>query len=783
MQAERPRTSVVDWLFPAIPLALTTYFASFVASVADGATHSFGWEWVPSLGVNFDFYLDGLSLVFALLISGIGACVFTYAPGYFGDHRDRFRLYGWLLLFMLSMLGLVLSNNLITLFIFWELTSITSYMLIGFKHESATARAAALQALLVTGMGGLALLAGLLILGGTVDSYELTTLLTSGEKIAGSPLLTPMLILIFLGAFTKSAQFPFHFWLPNAMEAPTPVSAYLHSATMVKAGVYLVARLSPAMQEIPAWGTTLMFFGAVTAVVGGGLALLQSDLKRVLAYSTVAALGTLMLLLGFGTPLAAKATVVVLVCHSLYKGGLFLIAGAIDHCAGTRDVRKLGGLAPLLPWLTFAGILAGASMAGVPPLGGFLAKEIAYEASLELTGLGRIVLCLVFLTSVAFVAVAGCVVVRPFFGRSNRVESLVHPSNWRLGFPTVILGVLSLSVGCFPDSFGSYFVNPVLQSIDASAKPVHLKLWHGFTLPLGLSVLTLLGGVAVYVNQFRLLKLADRFRWLDAWGPAATYEFLLEGMKKTAAWQTHLLQNGKLRVYLTVVLISFASLVGYEVFDQIQIPEGSKWIDIRLYELFIPVLIISSSVMIVRTSSRLAAVCALGVIGYAVAMLFVMYGAPDLAMTQLAIETLTVILFVFVIYQLPRFKTISSRASRLRDAALAGIVGIVMTVVVLAATSAHVPSRVTPFFVENSLTQAKGRNFVNVTLVDFRGLDTLGEIVVLAVAALGIYSLVQLVVEPSSSATRPELSGTRIFPALQSSKRDLPNEPREGGES
>jgi multicomponent Na+:H+ antiporter subunit A len=740
----RLAAALAEVLLPLVPLAIFAALARLVLPVSEGETFTAAWGWVPSLEVDLSFHVDGLGLLFALLISGIGVLIFAYAPGYLGRHPDRFRLYVWLLLFMGSMLGLVLANNIIMLFVFWELTSITSYMLIGFQHDSEKARAAAWQALLVTGLGGLALLAGLVLLGHAGGSYELTSLLNEGERVREHPLLLPIVLLILLGAFTKSAQFPFHFWLPAAMEAPTPVSAYLHSATMVKAGVYLVARLTPAFSGVVFWDTSVAVIGTLTALTGAALALQQSDLKRILAYSTVSALGTLMLLFAIATPLALKGAVVFLLCHCLYKGGLFLVAGAVDHCAGSRNVHQLGGLFGTLPVLAVAACLTGLSMAGLPPAGGFLAKELVYDASLKLSGGAQLILAAMFVVGMAFVAVACLVVVRPFFGPRSSPAQSVHGAGWRLAFPPLLAGLIGLAIGLLPGFFGDYVVGPAVAAVQGDAKAVTLKLWHGFNLPLLLSVVTVIAGGALYFQLPRLQAVGARLQPLVAWGPAACYEWSLRALQTIAYWQTRILQDGRLRVYLMTVLLTFIGLVGFELVHHIRFPTGGPSFEVQLYELIIPVLILCATVMALRSASRLAAVCALGVIGYAMAMLFVMFGAPDLAMTQLAIETLTVILFVFVIYRLPRFTAFSGAGSRVRDAVLATCAGGVMTAVVWAATLAHAPSRVSQYFADNSLTAAKGKNMVNVILVDFRGLDTLGEITVLAVAALGILALMRL---------------------------------------
>ena len=744
-----------------LPLVLTVWLASFIMPVSSGETFRYVWNWVPSFDVALSFQIDGLSLVFGLLITGIGTLIFIYAPGYFGNHPDRGRLYVWLTFFMGAMLGLVLASNLITLFVFWELTSITSYMLIGFKHESAKARAAALQALLVTGLGGLSLLAGLLLMGQIGGSYEMPVLMENRQLLQNSPLIVPAVILILLGAFTKSAQFPFHFWLPGAMEAPTPVSAYLHSATMVKAGVYLVARLSPTLGGIPAWDLTITVVGGVTAVVGGVLALGQNDLKKILAYSTVSALGTLMLLFALGTPLAIKGAIVFLICHAFYKAALFLVAGTVDHCAGTRDIRELGGMARPLPLLAVAAALAALANAGVPPFGSFLAKEVIYDAAIQLTQWSFYVTVAAFIANVAFVVVALLIVYRPFFANHANAEQAIehakgHPASWRLSGPPLLLGLLGLSIGLVPGDFAEYFAGPAVTAVAGEVVPVKLKLWHGFNLPLAISVVTFASGAVLYGLLNRLIGLVAPLSVLAKYGPATVYQKILSLVLAFASWQTGVLQNGQLRVYLLIVLTAFVGLVGFELADHIELPTGGPLLELRLYELIIPALIFFATLLAISTSSRLTAVCALGVIGYAMALLFVMYGSPDLAMTQLAIETLTVILFVFVIYRLPRFKQFSQLGSRVRDGLVACLGGAVMSAVVWAATLAHAPSRLTPFFAENSLAVAKGRNMVNVILVDFRGIDTLGEITVISVAAMGIYALMRL--RLSSSQPLDQLS-------------------------
>ena len=752
-----------SWLF-LLPLAV---FVAILFRLPEAKeTSILSWDWVPSLGVTFSLRLDGLSLLFGTLISGIGTLIFTYAPGYMGQHRDRWRLYSWLAVFMFAMLGVVFSENLLLVFVFWELTSVSSYMLIGFKHESAEARASALQALLVTGLGALALVAGILMLGQIVGSYEISSVLSHSEALRTHPLSDTCLLLILLGAVTKSAQFPFHFWLPSAMVAPTPVSAYLHSATMVKAGVFLVARLLPACSGLPIWDHTLIVIGGVTAVVAAVIAVTETDLKRILAFSTVSSLGLMMMLLGEGSPLAVKAALVLIVCHSFYKAALFMVAGTIDKRCGTRDIRRLSQLSRTMPWLSLAAGLAALSQAGIPPAGGFLAKELTYEAGLAAATLKFVVLLASFGANVAFVAIAGLVAVRPFYGSAPRhaapsTLSAVSPAiGIRLVLPSLILGGL----GLMPTLLAKPLFAPAYAAVLPAAEPLKLKLWHGINLPLGMSILTVVFGVvlALAVRPRRILHW--RFLRASKWSPGAIYRYGLTGLQSFAAWQTRIVQPQRLTAGVFVVLVVFAVLVISDFVDHIQVPPIGTLIDLRIYELFIPALIFVAIGLIITTKSRIAAVCGLGVIGYAIAMLFVMYGAPDLAMTQFAIETLTVVLFVFVLTRLPRFARFSTRRARRRHLLLAIVGGSVMAAVTWAATAAHVPSRLSGYFAENSLPLAKGRNLVNVILVDFRGLDTLGETVVLSVAAIGVFALIRIG-RAAETGPSTEAEGERVRPA------------------
>lgn len=741
----------IGWLIALLPLALTIYFASLIERIVAGNTLAVSYAWVPSFGVNLSFYIDGLSLVFALLISGIGTLVMIYAGGYLANHPQLGRFYLYILMFMTAMLGVVLADNIITLFVFWELTSLSSYLLIGFNHRQTNARASALQALLITGSGGLALLAGLILLGQVGGSWEMSTLLSRGDIIQAHPLYVPILLLILLGAFTKSAQFPFHIWLPNAMAAPTPVSAYLHSATMVKAGVFLLARLSPVLGGTLIWLYGVTAVGAITMLVGAYLAWQQTDLKRILAYSTVSALGTLVMLLGLNTAVAVKAAVVFLIVHSLYKGALFMAAGAVDHETGTRDISKLGGLRRLMPVTFIAVGLAALSMAGALPLFlGYIGKKLIYEATLNAPNAAVLLTGAVVLANALTVVVAGLVAYRPFFGQKGNTPKKAHeapPSMW-LG-PVLLssLGLLLVMVLEFvPDSlFKPFLVSSATAILAGELAEVKLAAWSGFNLIFALSLLTLAAGLAIYAGRSSLRRFTQQFDGAAAIGPERGYDTALNGLKSLAAAQTQVLQHGHLRFYIMTIMLFTAGLVGYPLIAKGGLSIAGNWTTVWFYEGMLAAIIIMATLAAVVSKSRLATIAALGIVGYGIAVLFVLFGAPDLAMTQLAVETLTVIILALTLYHLPKFSRFPGKLAQGRDAVVALTVGGLVTLLTLTALTVPMQSRLAPFFAENSATLAKGRNIVNVILVDFRALDTLGEITVLAVAAIGIYALLKQV--------------------------------------
>ena len=731
-------------IFSILPATLFIFFASKIPQVVAHNTITQSYNWIPSLGINLSFTLDGLSLFFALLITGFGLFIFLYANSYLKGHKyfDRFFIY--LYLFMSSMLGLVLSENLISMFVFWELTSLTSYLLIGFYNESETSRKNALQAMLVTVFGGLAMMAGIILTGIVTGSYQFSELLNSSDIIKEHAWYTPALLLLLIGAFTKSAQFPFHFWLPNAMAAPAPVSAYLHSTTMVKAGIYLLARISPIFGNTPEWQTILTTVGGITMLTGALLAIQYTDLKKILAYTTISALGIMVFLIGIGTTLAIQAAMVFLLAHALYKGTLFLVTGNIDHETGTREVNELSGLSKKMPYTAYAAMLAAMSMAGVLPFFGFIAKEILYEAAIHFSAGNILIIAAVFLTGAIFCALAIEIGYAIFFGRPKETPKKAHEA------PKLMLAgpMLFATLGLIGGLFAEFLIQPLLGS---SAKVVlnvehvlKLSLWHGFTLVLGLSLATILVGYLLYRVRFRIRYIAKKIQPAYKYGPAAGYQKLIPGLLSVATAQTRFFQNGNLRNYISTIVGFFSVLIiatvfikelNFDIWNRI-----TSISDIRIYEAVIIALIGIAFYVIVTSKSRLTTLVSLGVLGYGIAIIFLFYGAPDVAMTQFLIETLTVVLFVLILHRLPSF-IIKHKFSGWGYLVLSVVFGMVMTYLLLLVTDHPVQSELRSFFAQNSYPLGKGKNVVNVILVDFRQLDTMGEIAVLGIAAIGIYAM------------------------------------------
>ncbi len=732
--------SFTGWVLALLPASLFVYFCQFIEPVGSGEVLRFSTEWIPSAGINLSFYVDGLSLLFALLISGIGTFIVLYAAAYLKRHADLGRFLMFILMFMGSMLGLVLSDNVVTLFVFWELTSITSFLLIGFNHDKAKSRRAAVQALAVTGGGGLALLAGLLLMAHVGGSMELSELLAQGDLFKENPLYLSILILVLAGAFTKSAQAPFHFWLPNAMEAPTPVSAFLHSATMVKAGVYLLARMNPGLGGTEIWQVLLVVFGGATFLIGSFLALRNTDLKLILAQTTVASLGLLVLLIGLGHDKAIQAAMAYLLAHALFKGALFMAAGSVDHGTGTRDVSKLSGLARAMPLTAAASLIAALSMSGLPPFFGFIAKEFAYKASLDGPWTLEVTSVLVIGNALLFAA-AFLVGAKPFFGSPGETPKQPKEGSVSLWLGPIVLSVLGLIAGPGNDIADSYFVGPAASAVRGGAMEVDLYLWGGIELPLALSAATIALGALVFAVSSSLRRALNSL-FGKVWGPDQGYDQFMDGLMGLARALTGVLQTGSLRRYL---LISFGIVAAALIAPTLVLGEALERPIIPPADFYIwgvGVLTVIGGLAIVLARSRLVAILSTGVLGLAVAFVFLLFGAPDLAFTQLMVETLSVVILALVIMRLPvDGKDWRGAPRALRDIPIAATIGVAVTVLLFSITSQPLDLTLSEYFAERSYTEAYGRNIVNVILVDFRALDTFGEIAVVVIAGVAVLGL------------------------------------------
>lgn len=700
-------------------------FASLVPAVAAGGAPTLVVPWVPALGVEAAFRLDGLGLAFALLVTGIGALILLYAATYFQSDRRLRSLLLTLSAFEIAMLGVVTADDLVTLFVFWEATTITSWLLVGFDHERASARAAALQALVVTAAGGLALLAGLLLMGEAGGSWRLSGL----GPLQTAPAYPLILGLVVFAAFAKSAQWPFHFWLPNAMAAPTPVSAYLHSATMVKAGVYLLARVAPTLGGTSLWQGLLVPAGAATMLLGAIWALRQTDLKLMLAWTTLMALGLMTLLLGIGTPAAVTAAVGFLVVHALYKAALFLAVGMIEKGAGSRSYPDLGGLRRVMPVTTSVVALAAAAMAGLPPFLGFIAKELVYESSSGSVALTAAVL----LANALMVACAGMVAFRPFAGVQRSSNPRPGDPGWGLRLGPLVLAALGLGFGLLPMLAEAWLIAPMHRSVAGVPLEGHLALWHGLGLSLGLSVATWALGLGLYLGLDRLrdgLAAAEpRLPRTEGW-----YDAAMAGLFAAARRVTTATQTGRATGYLRVTFAALAVLIwGALVSGPIAWPSLAALGAATFIDWAIIAIVLASIVIVLTTHSRLTAIAALGGVGTGIAFIFILYGATDVAMTQLFVEILIVVFLGLAMVRLP---TAGDLPFRRGDALVAAVLGLGATVSVLAVLGTPLDLYLSQFFEARSYPEAHGRNIVNVILVDFRGFDTLGEISVIVIAAI-----------------------------------------------
>ena len=737
--------NAAGWVFALFPLGGFVYYLSLLPGINAGALVTERFAWLPVYDLDLSFYIDGFSILFSLIVLGIGTFILVYAGYYMRPYPMKGRFMGYLVFFMASMLGVVVSGNLITLFVFWELTSISSYLLIGYFHEKPEARSAALQALLITGFGGLALLGGFVLMGIPYGTYEIQAMLADPGLIRDSNLYLPALLLVLAGAFTKSAQFPFHFWLPGAMAAPSPVSAFLHSATMVKAGVFLLARLNPIMGGTELWYILLSAFGAATMVAGAWLSITQTDLKRILAYTTVSALGTLVLLIGTGTQYAINAMIIFLVVHALYKGTLFMMAGNIEKVSGTRDITRLGGLFPFMPRAAVIMGLALVSMAGIPPLLGFIGKELIYEAKVQAPNWRFLVIAASFFTNVVMVFLSLRLWFDVFAGKSPGYAKPPHEPSTALVLGPFFLVLASLVLGLFPTSIATPLTSSAVLAVSPGIEAVKLRIWHGFNLILLLSALTVLSGALAYRYRHRLIALAEKVnlryfaREFSRMFTASIDRFLVFTKRQTGN-----IQHGYHRFYMMTLFVVASLLVWGVIWRSDPLMLELDFSQMPLNLVAVVVLIIAAALSAVMAHSRLIALIATGVIGFGITIIFIAFSGVDLAITMIMVEVLMVILAVAVLYHLPRYVKYSGTGARMRDGLVATLVGGFMMVLVLQAGTSQLDTPISEFFKEKSYSEAFGRNVVNVILVDFRALDTLGEITVIAIAALGIFSMIRL---------------------------------------
>jgi multicomponent K+:H+ antiporter subunit A len=718
---------------------------SQAGAVLGGETLHAAADWIPALGWNASLMLDGLGLLFALLILGIGLLIVVYARSYLPESDGLGRFYCYLLLFMGAMLGVVIADNMLVLVAFWELTSISSFLLIGYWQHTREGREGARMALAVTGAGGLALLGGVLILGSIVGSYDLSVVLQARALVQAHSLHGFALGLVLLGAFTKSAQFPFHFWLPHAMAAPTPVSAYLHSATMVKAGVFLLARMSPIFAGTEGWLLLVGGAGLATMLLAAYWAIFKTDLKALLAYSTISHLGLITFLLGIGSPLAAVAAVFHILNHCAFKAALFMTAGIVDHETGTRDIRLLGGLNALMPVTTLLATIAAVSMAGAPPLNGFLSKEMLLEESLHVH-VGSLpawlVPTLVTLAALLSVVYSIRLIRETFFGR--RPESYPRtphepPRGMRL--PVEILVVLCVVIGLFPAALAQPLVASAATAAAVGEVPeFHLALWHGLNLPLLMSMIALAGGAVLYGARLRLFAIQGALPRVVA---KRLYDGSLTILYNMASAVTFRLQNGSLQQYL-LLLLGTALVFGAWPFWRLGIPAlGPTQTPADATTLVAwAMLVVAAVATAAFHRRRLVALVILGVVGLVVTLGFVHFSAPDLALTQVSVEFVTIVMILMALQLLPKQTPRESGAGRrTRDLLIAGIAGVGVTGITWAILTRPLET-ISDYYLETSVPGGGGHNVVNVILVDFRGFDTFGEISVLAIAALGIYALV-----------------------------------------
>jgi multicomponent K+:H+ antiporter subunit A len=762
LQQGRPSMSQLSWLLALAPAAAFILLLSLTSQVNQGQVLSWSIEWLPAAGLPFSLYLDGLSVFFALIVTFIGALIIVYTGQYFKGDADAWRFLTYILLFMGAMLGLVLAGDVITLFIFWEGTSITSFLLVAYKSKDEKARKGAFRALFITGGGGIALLAGLLFAANVAGGTTYAEILGSGDALRDSPYYLAILSLVAFGAFTKSAQFPAHIWLPGAMSAPTPASAYLHSATMVKAGIYLLARLNPALGQTETWFWLLSVVGLTTMLVGAYQGLKQNDLKALLAYSTISQLGILVVLIAEDIGEAYKALVIGILAHALYKSALFLAVGIVDHEAGSRDLRRLGGLRKSMPRTFVVTAIAALSMAGLPPLFGFLAKETLLATAVYTSlpdAVNWIFPAAAVIAGALILAQSGLLIWETFMGSPKDDSIKGHDPGWAMLLGPAVPALLSLAVGLLPEPRQEAILLAKAASA-ALGEPVKvsLALWTGLNPPFVLSLVAISLGTILFLFRTRIRQLQDSLAPNLSFN--ILYQWLLRAIDTAAGWSTRL-QQGKLRGYL-VIMIAATIVLAVGLANRALLPELSavtgpalnfrgEIVGLRLFALLATVAAALATVLLRRDFS---AILALGATGLSVALLMVLEPAPDVALVQIVVDILAVVVLVLALSRLPRQQrrkaqlvtdATRERSSGLgRDLIIASAIGLLVTSITLTALlSRPRESVLTPYFEANAKPLTGAKDVVGAIVVDFRALDTVIEIAVFTVAGLGIYMLLR----------------------------------------
>ncbi|WP_374662431.1 monovalent cation/H+ antiporter subunit A [Inhella sp.] len=748
-----PRRVLAAAVAGAVALTGLALTLSLAPAVFEGQVPAWRIDWLPQLGMALGFRVDGLAWLLAFLITGIGALIVLYGAWYLSPKDPAPRFFTFLLLFMGAMLGVVLADNLLLLVLFWELTSLSSFLLIGYWHHRHDARQGARMALTLTGAGGLCLLAGVLLIGHIVGSMDLATVLGAREQLQAHPLFPVALVLVLLGAFTKSAQFPFHFWLPHAMAAPTPVSAYLHSATMVKAGVFLLARMYPLLGGNEWWFWIVSLTGLATLCVGAYVAMFQHDLKGLLAYSTISHLGLITLLFGLDEPLAVVAGVFHLVNHATFKASLFMSAGIIDHETGTRDLRKLAGLMKFMPVTATLGMVAAASMAGVPLLNGFLSKEMFFTEAVAKSGHGFMEWLLPVGATVAgifSVAYSLRFIHDTFFnGEPKDLPKSPHEAPFFMLLPVGVLVVLCVVVGVAPGPVvGPLLAVAAQAALGAPLPDYHLAIWHGFNLPLLMSCIAVAGGVALYAYLHSHVKV-HRLHKVPGWiaqGGKDVFQALLAGGVGLAGALTTRLESGSLQRYLLLLVLAALAAGAWPFLSDGPSVQAAAphWKDLNPGVAAVGLIGIAATVATtVLHAQRLLALVLMGATGLVVCLCFVYFSAPDLALTQLLVEMVTIILMMLALHWLPaESPPESARWRRWRDALIALAVGLGVAALVWLVLTREGQS-ISDYYLATSLPLGGGANAVNVIIVDYRGFDTLGEITVLVIAALTMHALLR----------------------------------------